>query len=98
RPRPRPPPPCGLRVGSAYLGLQQTGLEQHQRLPPKLMYQLPQAHADVLVAIGLLVEGAPRLLIRQALLEPLEDVDVGELALGEPGLGDYAQPLPQHAE
>lgn len=34
-------------IGDAYLALQQTRLEQHQRLPLELVHQLPQAHAQI---------------------------------------------------
>lgn len=62
------------------------------------MDQLPETHAQVLVPVDVVVQQAPRLLVGQALLEAAEDLDVGELALSEPGLGDDAQALAEHAK
>ncbi|KAJ0369332.1 hypothetical protein COL154_002218 [Colletotrichum chrysophilum] len=73
-------------------------LEQNQRLPPELAHKLPKVHAEILVAALLLGQQPALLLLRQALLEATQDLRVGELALGEPGLGDDAQPLAHHAK
>lgn len=86
------------RTGLSHLGLQQTALKQNERLPPELAHELAQAEAEVLIAILALGQHAPGLLVGQALLEAAEDLDVCELALGEPGLCDDAQALAQHAE
>lgn len=61
------------------------------------MHQLPQTHPQVRIPL-LTPHQPPLLLVREAILEPPKDLDVGELALLEPRLGDDAQPLAQHAE
>jgi len=78
--------------------LQQSALQQHQRLPPELSNQLPQVQAEVLVAVDLVVQGSPLFLIGEVLLEAAQDVGIGELPLGEPGGRDHAQLFPQHAK
>ena len=63
------------------------------------MHKLPQAHPEVMViALFLLLHETPSLLIGETLLEALEDLDIGELALGKPSLGHNAQALPQHTK
>lgn len=62
------------------------------------MDQFPQTHADELISLGLFLQRPPGLLIGKALLKARQYIRVGELPLGEPRLGDYAEPLTQHAE
>jgi len=78
-----------------YLRLQQTALEQHQRLPLELPNQLPQTHPQILLPI---VIRPTRPLLLQRLLEPPQDLGIGEIPLREPRRGHDAQPLAQHAE
>jgi hypothetical protein len=85
-------------VGRAHLGLEKAALQQDQRLPLELVNELPQAHAEILVLVSLVIEQAPLLLIRQALLEPAQDFDVGEFSLGKPSLRDDTKALAQHAK
>lgn len=62
------------------------------------MNELAQAHTQVLIAAAISLKLAPRLFVRQALLEAAENLNVGKLALGKPGVGDHAQALAQHAK
>lgn len=81
-----------------YLWLEETALEQDQSLPFELMNQLPQTHAEILVTVYSFVEKAPSPLIREALLKPPEDVNIGELALCEPCLRYYGETFSQHTK
>lgn len=83
---------------STYLGLKKTALEQYQRLPLEFMNQFPKAHAEVLISISLVVEEAPNLFICKALLKPSQNLNVGKLLLGEPGLCHNAEALTEHTK
>lgn len=62
-------------------------------MPFEFVDQLPQTHTEVLVAVRLVVQQAPILFIRQALLKPAQDLDISEFSLGKPSLRHNAQAL-----
>jgi hypothetical protein len=52
----------------------------------------------MLIKLGLLLHETPNLFVCEALLKPPQYVRVPEFSLGEPSLGNNAEPFPQHAE
>lgn len=82
----------------SHLWLEETALQQNQCLPFVLVNQFPKAHAEVLIPVHLVVEQTLDFLVRQALLKSTEDLDVGELALGKPGLSHDTQAFAKHAK
>lgn len=94
-----PPKQKGKPVArKPYLRLQQTTLEEHQSLPPKLAHQLPQAHAQIFLPVLLRSAFPPLLLLFQAILKPLENLRITELPLRKPCRRHHTKPLTQHTE
>ena len=67
-------------VHSTYFGLEQSAFEQNKRLPLELVDELAKGYAKIMVDLALLVLQQ----LRQALLEPLQDLDIGKVPLCEP--------------
>lgn len=87
-----------LESGNTNLGLKKTAFEEHQSLPLELVNQLAQTHAEILVSLRFLLQDTSGLFIRETFLKAAQDIDVCELALGEPCLSDYTEALSQHAK
>lgn len=83
---------------TTHLGLQQAAFQQHKRLPLVLMNELPQAHTKILIAATFLLHDASGLFICQALLKAAQNLNIGKLALGKPGMRDHAEALTEHAK
>ncbi len=62
------------------------------------MNQLSQAHAKILIPTAFLLHDSSGLFVRQALLEAAQNLHVGKLALGKPGMRDHAEALAKHAK
>lgn len=62
------------------------------------MDEFAEAHAEMLIAAALVVDGAPGLIGGQTLVEAAQNLGVGKIALGEPSLGDDAESLAQQSE
>jgi hypothetical protein len=78
--------------------LKKAAFEQYQGLPFEFVDDLAQTHTQVLVPLCLLLQEASGFLIREAVLEPLQNFNICKLVLGKPCLCDYAQALSQHAK